>query len=215
MTSHSWSTNICGLKRWVLFPPGEEKYLRDKLGNLPRNIENLKHNRKCFEVLQYPGDAIFVPTNWHHQVWNPRDTISINHNWINGCNLKYIWLSMEENLSQIKEEIKDCEDMDNFLDHCQVMLRALFSLDFTEFYSFILYIACKRIEFLQNGTVIILPENRQLGRNHVLFDLWSINNTLKLFNEHEDVEQISGLKHVKISPKTLMDNIKSTISSLN
>lgn len=64
-----------------MFPPGQETYLTDKQGNLVYDVESLSLNdkqkfenygklKKSFEVIQNAGDAIFVPSGWHHQVWN-------------------------------------------------------------------------------------------------------------------------------------------------
>ncbi|XP_063780595.1 2-oxoglutarate and iron-dependent oxygenase JMJD4 isoform X2 [Pseudophryne corroboree] len=79
--SYSWSANICGRKKWLLFPPGQEEYLRDCHGCLPYDVTspvlqdtNLypNYNRCCppLEVLQEAGEIIFVPSVWHHQVYN-------------------------------------------------------------------------------------------------------------------------------------------------
>lgn len=85
-TSHSWSVNIVGRKRWVLFPPGQEVYLKDRFGNLTYDIfsdATLNTNNfllygkidKSYDIIQEPGEALFVPSGWHHQVWN---LVSIN-----------------------------------------------------------------------------------------------------------------------------------------
>jgi hypothetical protein len=42
------------------------------------------------ECIQEPGEIIFVPSGWHHQVYNLEDTISINHNWLNAYNLSWV-----------------------------------------------------------------------------------------------------------------------------
>lgn len=42
-------------------------------------------------VVQDAGDTIFVPSNWFHTVENIADTLSINHNWLNGANLRQCW----------------------------------------------------------------------------------------------------------------------------
>ncbi|CAH4006589.1 unnamed protein product [Pieris brassicae] len=110
-TSYSWSVNIVGKKKWVLFPPGEEDKLRDSLGNLPilfnkENYENIRY----LEVIQERGDAIFVPTGWHHQVLNLYDTISINHNFINSCNIEKVWNALQKNLSDVEKEIEEFKD---------------------------------------------------------------------------------------------------------
>lgn len=80
-SSFSWSANICGKKRWRLFPPGEENYLRDRFGNLVYDVESedlkndvlypeYNHTVRFCELIQKPGEAIFIPSGWHHQVWN-------------------------------------------------------------------------------------------------------------------------------------------------
>lgn len=75
-TSFSWSANICGKKKWLLFPPGEERVLKDECGNLAFDVRlgdvsasDISPNRS-FTVVQEPGEVIFVPSGWHHQVWN-------------------------------------------------------------------------------------------------------------------------------------------------
>lgn len=174
-SSFSWSTNILGRKKWIFFPPGEEKKLFDKLGNLPFSITNHSlENIKYFEVIQNPGEAIFVPSDWHHQVWNLDDTISINHNWFNGCNICLIWKTLFENFEKVVKEISDCKDMDNFDEHCQVMLKASFGMNFEDFLDLIEHIADKRVKLLN----VESSEDFKLSRNHLLFDLKSIENVL-------------------------------------
>lgn len=48
-----------------------------------------KAREKAVEVIQGAGEAIFVPSGWTHSVENLEDTVSINHNWLNGFNV--IW----------------------------------------------------------------------------------------------------------------------------
>lgn len=81
-TSYSWSANIIGKKRWLLFPPREEDHLRDLYGQLAYDAvsEDLNDRTKyrtydskklkCFDIIQEAGEIIFVPSGWHHQVWN-------------------------------------------------------------------------------------------------------------------------------------------------
>lgn len=80
--SYSWSANIVGKKRWLLFPPGQEDFLRDIHGQLiydatSKELENYavykaydKRSIKYIDVIQKEGEIIFVPSGWHHQVWN-------------------------------------------------------------------------------------------------------------------------------------------------
>ncbi|KAJ8953862.1 hypothetical protein NQ314_007202, partial [Rhamnusium bicolor] len=115
-----WSANVCGRKKWLFFPP----------------------------VVQNPGEVIFVPSGWHHQVWNLDDTISINHNWVNGCNIKTMLNTMRDSLELVRKEIEDCKSMDEFEQHCQVMLNASFGMDYYKFYEFIKFIGISRIEMI-------------------------------------------------------------------
>lgn len=79
--SYSWSANICGRKKWLLYPPGQEKFLRDCRGNLPYDVTSpaLQDERHFprfseaghpLEVIQEAGEILFVPSGWHHQVYN-------------------------------------------------------------------------------------------------------------------------------------------------
>lgn len=61
---------------------GCEEYMRDKFGNLVYDVTVLdkgdcsafpeaeKVKGKRLEVIQGPGQVIFVPSGWHHQVFN-------------------------------------------------------------------------------------------------------------------------------------------------
>lgn len=162
--------------------PGEENKLKDNLGNLPYNLDGISlQHCKYFEIIQNTNEAIFIPSRWYHQVWNMKDTISINHNWINGCNIKSVWKSLENNLASVEKEIEDCRDMEDFEEHCQVMLRASFGLDFLKFYEFLKYITLKRIYYFEKDIKIVSFGKYELEKNHAIFDLEAIKNTLVLF----------------------------------
>lgn len=195
-TSFSWSVNICGKKKWIFIPPGEENKLKDKFGNLLYDITDSLNSVRYFEVIQEAGEALFVPSNWHHQVWNLDDTISINHNWINGCNIDTMWLSLCDHLIRVKNEIEDCKDMPDFEDHCQLMLKTSFGIDFEGFYKFIAHIAKKRIDFHNDGKEVILQDGKKVGKNHALFDLLCINNVIKTMLTHTDVKSLNCLDDV-------------------
>ncbi|XP_073986608.1 jumonji domain containing 4 [Rhodnius prolixus] len=196
-SSFSWSVNICGKKKWIFFPPGTEDLLKDKFGKLVYDVNSKdllnssnypNYQYLCNEIvlIQEVGDAVFVPSGWHHQVWNIEDTISINHNWINACNIKSMWSALEKVFSDVKVEIADCKSMDNWEEHCQVVLKCTFGMNYSDFAKFLIFIAERRLESLSKSTYLTVTGNWQIGRNHMLFDLLNIHpilttlSTLKL-----------------------------------
>ena len=78
--SYSWSANVAGCKRWVLFPPSETHKLLDRSGRrLARDVSSAEADgdfpslggARHVEVVQRAGEALFVPAGWHHQVHMP------------------------------------------------------------------------------------------------------------------------------------------------
>lgn len=129
--SYSWSTNVCGCKEWLLFPPGQEDYLRDRLGNLPFDVTGTDLEDKTrypnaskvcepIRVIQNAGETIFIPSGWYHQVKNLEDTISINHNWTNTFGILFVWRHLQNELKLVRTELEDCRAMDGWERQCQV-----------------------------------------------------------------------------------------------
>lgn len=189
--SYSWSVNVTGRKKWLFFPPGEELKLKDSFQNLPLMYDPTKHNKaKYFEIIQEKGDAIFVPSGWHHQVVNQVDTISVNHNWVNGCNIALMWDALNESLDKVKKEIKEFKDTPEFFDDCQVMLKLYFGMNFQDFLDFLVFIAKKRLLKLKKNCrkeENLIFNKFYFGYNHILFDLKNILNVINLFLNHSDI----------------------------
>ncbi|KAI1319938.1 JmjC domain-containing protein 4 [Mortierella claussenii] len=132
--SYSWSANICGIKKWTLFPPDQEHLFRDKFKNIVYDIENVDptqfpdfHKANRFTVYQKPGQTLFVPSGWWHQVHNIGDTISINHNWCNGSNLDLLLSSIISDLKEVERAISDLEETmepGEWVETCQRLLLA-------------------------------------------------------------------------------------------
>eukprot|EP00050_Salpingoeca_kvevrii_P018467 m.74541 g.74541 ORF g.74541 m.74541 type:complete len:411 (-) comp8059_c0_seq2:4180-5412(-) len=136
--SFSWSANISGKKRWTFFPPDQRTLLRSKRGHLLKDITSVDekeypHFSKAVPlvVLQEPGDLIFVPSFWYHQVENLTDALSINHNWGNACNIAWMYHALEDDLKLARKETDDCKDMEDWDSHCQLMLRANCGFDYS------------------------------------------------------------------------------------
>ncbi|CAH8669105.1 unnamed protein product [Dicrocoelium dendriticum] len=144
--SYSWSANICGRKRWWFFPPGEEKKL-SSMGAIPPDVRELEleHIGVDYCIIdQYPGQAVFVPSGWYHQVVNLTECLSINHNWFNAANVHHVWDHLQEQLRLVEESTKDVQDIPGWHQECQICLRALAGIDFFEFFLILKYILLTR-----------------------------------------------------------------------
>lgn len=179
--SYSWSVNIVGRKKWRFYLPSMEQYLKDECGNLPFDCAIVAHPTECkyFDIIQEPGDAIFVPSGWYHQVWNLENTISINHNWINGCNIQVLWKSLQEELLKVENEISDCKEMEDWNNQCQIILRASFGMNYYDFYNLLMVIAKRRILRIQGHDIKLF--GYKLGKNYAIFDLKNIIAILEEF----------------------------------
>lgn len=125
LRSFSWSTNVFGTKMWYFIAPQHTHLLYDCFGTtlayhlhadiadkVDRNTASgVEHEQNDFMSILYPGlqyarqyafsvrqpsgATLFVPSNWFHTVENIEDTLSINHNWMNGANIRKCWHYVE------------------------------------------------------------------------------------------------------------------------
>lgn len=170
------------MKKWIFLLPGEEQKLKDSLGNTPFSIDDesfLKEkNVRYIEVIQKAGETVFVPSGWYHQVCNLDETISINHNWFNGCNIKIIWTALYETYRQVLSEIDDCREMDNFDEHCQLMLKTVFGINFDTFLDLLNVVVKNRVNALKGCCVV---NGIEISETHARFDLIAVAQVLQQF----------------------------------
>lgn len=208
--SYSWSANICGRKKWLLFPPGQEELLRDSSGSLPYDVTAPSLQNRGpppLEVVQEAGEIIFVPSGWHHQVYNLEDTISINHNWVNGCNVSAMWRFLQAELSAVQREIGEWrETMEDWEQHCQMLLKSCTGIDYKEFYTFLKIIAEHRIQALQEPSTLQDPHTLAPGPRHLQFDLGKIADTLILLMDNKEFQ--------KLKPETLQPRPQDLLREL-
>lgn len=155
-------------------PPGEEDKLKDRFGNLPFSITQEllnEKNVKYFDLIQESGETLFVPTKWFHQVNNLDDAVSVNHNWFNGCNALSILGSLLDHQDDVVREISDCKDMENFAEHCQLMLKSSFGMNVTDFVEILKHIADKRIKSIREESNFQTFETFTIGTNLMIYDL--------------------------------------------
>ncbi|XP_027404227.1 jmjC domain-containing protein 4 isoform X2 [Bos indicus x Bos taurus] len=204
-TGTCWSVNICGRKKWFFFPPGQEEALRDCHGGLPYDVTSptLLDSRlhpmrdRCgppLEVTQEAGEMVFVPSGWHHQVHNLEDTISINHNWVNGCNLANMWHFLQQELSAVQQEVIEWRDtMPDWHHHCQVIMKSCSGINFEEFYHFLKIIAERRLLLLAKGMSpgqVEGGEDTGLGPQQAAFDIGRIAEVLESVVAHPDFQRV-------------------------
>ncbi|KAI9012533.1 hypothetical protein CLU79DRAFT_709243 [Phycomyces nitens] len=130
--SYSWSSNICGVKKWTLFRPGQEALYKNKRGDLVYDIRHVDplefpefEKAERIVLYQRDGETLFVPSGWFHQVENLGPTISINHNWTNATNVEKTFESLTTDLVDVRQSIDNLEnEMDplEFVDQCQDLL---------------------------------------------------------------------------------------------
>ncbi|CAD6190333.1 unnamed protein product [Caenorhabditis auriculariae] len=128
VVSHSWSANICGRKQWLMVPPGKEGLFRATRDDFVEDMRARSHlwsEAKVISFIQEPGEIVFVPSNWYHQVHNISDTISINHNWINSTNISMVVEFLKQRKIDVKNEIADCSDMFTERKFSRIQIRLL------------------------------------------------------------------------------------------
>lgn len=170
-SSYSWSANLCGEKEWILIAPEREALLRKKYSQpgreLPYDIRPLLSDPQFVRdidpilVMQSAGQIMFVPSDWIHQVRNTADTISINHNWFNACNVHFIWRGLLKGLRDVQSQIADLrESSSQWTIECQNLLRIHHGLNFQDF-----------VEILQTKVQSLKRESKsmiqQTQGNHV------------------------------------------------
>jgi histone arginine demethylase JMJD6 len=89
MGTHAWVTVVEGLKRWVLFPYGTDmEKIKMQGTQIPSALwfdkwydSAVRAVPGTIEVLQRPGETVYVPAGWPHLVLNLERTVAITHNY--------------------------------------------------------------------------------------------------------------------------------------
>jgi hypothetical protein len=96
--THAWLAQIVGRKRWTIFPPDQYSLLYNKncepgapsfVNIVDPDLENFPRFRDAspIEFVLQPGELVFMPSGWLHQVTSLDPTLSISGNFVNGSNI--------------------------------------------------------------------------------------------------------------------------------
>jgi hypothetical protein len=89
--SHAWIAQFVGRKRFVLYPPSEGANLCN--GRVDpdapdyQKFPNFRNARGRMEATLEPGQIVFIPAGWWHQVTSLDDSLSLVSNLVNGSNV--------------------------------------------------------------------------------------------------------------------------------
>ncbi len=82
----AWLALISGAKEWMIFPPGKVEHLGleciDAFDTNPERIEKANP----YYCKQLPGEIIYIPSLWWHQVRNLETSLAVTENFVNAVN---------------------------------------------------------------------------------------------------------------------------------
>jgi hypothetical protein len=98
------------------------------------------------EVIQYPGEIIFVPSGWYHTVLNLDDCLSINHNWISSHSVMSSLRLLQKERARAADLIDDCRCINGAAEFELLVQRNVemnAGVGYTKFGAMVRYIATK------------------------------------------------------------------------
>ncbi|GAA0890327.1 cupin-like domain-containing protein [Fulvivirga kasyanovii] len=97
--TNAWNILFEGKKLWFFFPPSESEKLKANHFHpkFPGYSFPVAKGLKGYYAVQSPGEIMFTPGDWFHQVYNLEKTLALTENYVNATNYDLV----ENHLKQI------------------------------------------------------------------------------------------------------------------
>ncbi|MGH0140814.1 UNVERIFIED_CONTAM: hypothetical protein FKN15_031929 [Acipenser sinensis] len=126
-----------------------------------------------------------------------------------------MWQYLQRELAAVQSEISEWRDsMDNWHQHCQIMMKSCTGIDYKEFYMFLNIISKNRISFLHSfggdtgSSRIQHPHDLStLGPHHAVFDLNKVAQVLECVLSNEEFKKLDP-DSLSSRPEDLLQKIK-------
>lgn len=135
LRTSAWNALIRGEKRWAFFPPdsvpehvrkpkGVTSAMRwfDVVWPKTQDPAQWKSYPKPIDVIQKPGEVIFVPSGWWHVVLNLDFTVAVTHNFCSSANFDRVFMHCR--VSRPKMAIKWVQNLEEVACRPDLVARA-------------------------------------------------------------------------------------------
>ncbi|KAH8825093.1 hypothetical protein DL96DRAFT_1712122 [Flagelloscypha sp. PMI_526] len=176
--SHSWSTSLCGIKRWDMVSPQDAHLLLHSRTREPiqclfdDSVDTseypgvLEARKRCKVVWQFPSETVFVPSGWYHSVKNYGPTLSINHNWANASCIQGMYDALVDQVEQsvlLMEDLRDGMPKQEFFTMIYTQLvTPSWGWGFQDFFQLIAWV----LKHPNGGESWLIPSEVSQGFNH-------------------------------------------------
>lgn len=104
---------------------------------------------------------------------------------------------MKLQLDDVMKEISCFKDsMDNWHQHCQLILKSCFGMDFNDFYKFLKFILKSRKQSLETKQPHRVYGGWIIGSNHLKFDLKKVEEVLRNFQNDNNFNSLLKEKNI-------------------
>jgi len=138
------------------------------------------------------------------------DTISINHNWGNACNLDLFWKFLRDELLDVEKEIAHLQDSfsttGEWIEQCQLILKANSGIDYAQFAEYITLMARRELKLAAEAEDFSRTQQVPEGRKRLaLFSLFRVKLVLDEMLEDSAVKAL--VEHAKMKSSVRHDEV--------